>query len=177
MNKEDFALLYMFLALNGRVTVRGHNMFVEIMKHEGFDKHDAKEIGRNTMKILSNIFNDKDREKIVRHQFEKNIRNNTKKGNTIHNRTVLWTLINLGFSDSKYSKPEQRLVHLYAKKIGIDKSYVLEMEDVARTFFAITQEKEFLSKIRGQDSDDVLDELEENQQTLQRQVSTLVSIG
>ena len=71
MNRQDFCLIYLFLALGGRVTVREHNLFSSIMKHEGYDDADIKEVGRNTMSIIASAYSDSDREAIIRHQFEK----------------------------------------------------------------------------------------------------------
>lgn len=178
MNKQDFCLIYLFLALGGRVTVREHNLFSSIMKHEGYDDADIKEVGRNTMSIIANAYSDSDREAIIRHQFEKYSQDNTKKGNTVHNRTVLWTLINLGFSDSTYSKEEQRLVHLFAKNMNLGKSYVLEMEDTAKALLSVQQEKEFLDSLKQSGKrNKIYTELELTQKSLHKQISTLVQLG
>ena len=178
MNKQDFCLIYLFLALGGRVTVREHNLFSSIMKHEGYDDADIKEVGRNTMSIIASAYSDNDREAIIRHQFEKYSQDNTKKGNTVHNRTLLWTLINLGFSDSSYSKAEQRLVHLFAKNMNLGKSYVLEMEDTAKALLSVQQEKEFLDSLEQSGKrNKIYTELELTRKSLHKQISTLVQLG
>ena len=174
MDKKDFIIIYLFLSLDGRVTVREHNLFKEIMKHEGYDDADVKEVGRTTMKIISDAYSDENREALIRHQFEKHSKD-ARTGNTEHNRTVLWTLINLGFSDKSYSKAEQRLVHLYAKNMGLHKSYVIEMEDTAKAMLSIINERESLEKFSLPNS--IRKELAENQKVLEKQISVLVSLG
>ncbi|MBR4246730.1 MAG: TerB family tellurite resistance protein [Treponema sp.] len=174
MDKNDFIIIYLFLSLDGRVTVREHNLFKEIMKHEGYDDADVKEIGRTTMNIISDAYSTENRESLIRHQFEKYSKD-AQTGNTEHNRTVLWTLINLGFSDKSYSKAEQRLIHLYAKNMGLDKSYVLELEDAAKAMLSIINERESLEKFYFPNS--IRKELAENQKILEKQVSALVSLG
>lgn len=178
MNKQDFGLLYLFLALNGKVTVREHNLFASLMKHDGYDEADIKEIGRNTMSIISYAYSDDDREARIRHEFEKYARGDTKKGNTVHNRTVLWTLINLGFSDSFYSKAEQRLVHLYENKMNIGKSYVLEMETAAKTLLSVQKEIAFLDAAgNNKKTNSIYSELQNTQKIIQEQISVLVQLG
>ena len=174
MDKNDFTIIYLFLSLDGRVTVREHSLFAEIMKHEGYDDSDVREVGRTTMKIIADAYSDENREALIRHQFEKYSKD-AKVGNTVHNRTVLWTLINLGFSDKSYSKAEQRLVHLFAKNMRLDKSYVLEMEDCAKAMLSIINEREILEKQNFPNS--IQNELTENQKVLENQISILVSLG
>ena len=178
MNKQDFSLIYLFLALKGKVTVVDHNLLTTLMKREGYDDADVKEIGRNAMNIVSAGYDDESRESIVRHHFEKYAQENDNKGNTVHNRTVLWTLINMAFSDSSYTKPKQRLVHLFAKNMNLDKSYVLEMEDAAMSLLDVIREKEFLDMNKKDKELDVLyEELIKTSKTLNEQVSTLVLLG
>ena len=178
MNKQDFGIIYLFLALGGKVTVREHNLFSSIMKHEGYDESDIKEVGRNTMSIISGYYNDEDRESIIRHQFEVYSHGDIQKGNTCHNRNVLWTLINLGFSDSSYSKAEQRLVHLYAKNMNVPKSYVLEMEDTAKALLSLNGERKYIEAC-GQKNrmHKIYQELDNTQKTLQEHISALVLLG
>lgn len=174
MDKKDFTIIYLFLALEGKVTVREHNLFSEIMRHEGFDDADIKEIGRNTMSIISGAYSEENREALIRHQFEK-YSSDISKGNSIHNRTVLWTLINLGFSDASYTKAEQRLVHLYAKNMRLDKSYVLEMEDTAKALLAIINERNSLKKSLA--ANHILKELDANEKVLKENISILILLG
>ncbi len=178
MDKHDFELIYLFLALEGKVTVREHNLFASLMKHDGYDDSDIKEIGRNTMNIISYAYSNEDREAIIRHEFEKYARGDIKKGNTLHNRTVLWTLINLGFSDSSYSKAEQRLIHLYENRMNIGKSYVLEMESAAKTLLSVQKEIDFLNTSISNASVKIINsELQNTIKIIHEQISILVQLG
>ena len=178
MDKDDFRIIHLFLALKGirKITSDAHNRFKDVMEHEGYDDSDVKEAGRSTMGILSVCDTDGDREEEIRHQLEKYSNGSAiKKGNTVHNRNMLWTLINLSFAYGTYSKAKQRLVHLYASKIGLDKSYVLEMEAFERTRESIIEEQKELEK--NPSSNEVQEELDKNQRILEKQISDLVLLG
>ncbi len=54
---------------------------------------------------------------------------------------VIWTLINLGYADQEYSKPEQKIVQYLVDRWKINPAILAEFVDTAETILALTKQK------------------------------------
>lgn len=71
---------------------------------------------------------------------------------------LVWTLINMGYADREYSKPEQKIVDHLVKAWDIDKVLFAEMIDTADTALAIVRQRQWLKNTNGgADSMDISD--------------------
>ena len=62
--------------------------------------------------------------------------------------------------------------------MNLGKSYVLEMEDTAKSLLSVQQEKEFLDSLEQSGKrNKIYTELELTQKSLHKQISTLVQLG
>jgi uncharacterized tellurite resistance protein B-like protein len=57
---------------------------------------------------------------------------------------VIWTLINLGYSDDRYSEPEQKVISFLVDYWKMDNTVLSDMTDTAETILALTKQKEWI---------------------------------
>lgn len=57
---------------------------------------------------------------------------------------VIWTFINLGYSDNEYSKSEKTVVSYFAYTWEVENTIIKEMLDTAETILVLIRQKEWL---------------------------------
>lgn len=57
---------------------------------------------------------------------------------------LIWNLLAIAFSDGEYSKDERRLIKMVGRKLNLDKTMFLELENSIKAVFALDKEEEWL---------------------------------
>lgn len=77
---------------------------------------------------------------------------------------TIWTLINLGYADKEYSKPEKEIVNYLVERWEMDPALVFELNDTADTILALTSQKEWVKSTTKpyEEIDSIAREIEKN---------------
>ncbi len=105
------------------------------------------------------------------------IRHSAAKGNgTIQEKLLLWNLYSVAFSDGSYSDIEKKLIRYTAKKMNIDKSVPVEMENIINTVTEIDKEEAYLknSDRKYSEIEIHLNELADRKSTVLKGVNALI---
>jgi len=64
--------------------------------------------------------------------------------NDIEGSLFVWNLLTIAFSDGKYTKEEQNLIKMVVRKLDLDKTMFLEMENSIKTILTLERQEEWL---------------------------------
>jgi len=92
-------------------------------------------------------------------------------------RLLVWDLFAAAFSNSVYDESERRLINHIARKAGIDKSVVLEMEQMMKTLTSIQNEINWASQANRPypEIKPIIDELEKRQNVITEAAEFLIA--
>lgn len=62
-------------------------------------------------------------------------------GRNIDGGILVWDLLTIAFSDEKYTEEERKLIKLVTRKLDLDKTLFLEMENSIKAIFALDREE------------------------------------
>ncbi len=90
---------------------------------------------------------------------------------------IVWTLLNLGYSDREYSAAEERVVQHLIERWEMDPLMVAELNDTVQTLLALNLQKEWL-RTTGKQQDEIAritEELDRNIASMYSNVETAIS--
>ena len=92
-------------------------------------------------------------------------------------RLLIWNLFAAAFSNGIYDEKEKRLINHIARKVNVDKSVVLEMEQMMKTLAAIQNEINWASQTDRpyQEVKAIVDELEKRQKVITESAEFLIA--
>ena len=92
-------------------------------------------------------------------------------------RLLVWNLFAAAFSNKSYDESEKRLINHIARKTGVDKSIVLEMEQMMKTLTSIQNEIDWASQTTRSYSEikPIIDELEKRQNVITESAECLIA--
>ena len=92
-------------------------------------------------------------------------------------RLLVWNLFAAAFSNKSYDESEKRLIDHIARKTGVDKSIVLEMEQMMKTLTSIQNEIDWASQTTRPYSEikPIIDELEKRQNVITESAECLIA--
>ena len=92
-------------------------------------------------------------------------------------RLLIWDLFAAAFCNQEYDESEKRLINHIARKINVDKSIVLEMEQMMNTLTSIQSEIDLVSQTSRPYSEirPIIDELEKRQKVITESAEYLIA--
>ena len=92
-------------------------------------------------------------------------------------RLLIWDLFAAAFSNKEYDESEKRLINHIARKTGVDKSIVLEMEQMMKTLTSIQNEIDWASQSTRPypEIKPIIDELEKRQNVITESAEYLIA--
>ncbi len=92
-------------------------------------------------------------------------------------RLLVWNLFAAAFSNNEYDESEKRLINHVARKTNVDKSIVLEMEQMMKTLSTIQNEINWASQANRPypEIKPIVDELEKRQQVITESAEFLIA--
>ncbi len=92
-------------------------------------------------------------------------------------RLLIWNLFAAAFSNKEYDESEKRLINHVARKMDVDKSIVLEMEQMMNTLTSIQSEIDWISQTSRPYSEirPIIDELEKRQKIITESAEYLIA--
>ena len=91
-------------------------------------------------------------------------------------KMLLWDMFVVAYSDDKYSEPERKLIKYVSRKLNINKTVFLEMENSILTLNALEEEEEWLKSTDRPYAqiESALKEVEERKATVMESVNNLI---
>lgn len=92
-------------------------------------------------------------------------------------RLLVWDLFAAAFSNGVYNDYEKRLINHIARKVDVDKSIILEMEQMMNTLTSIQKEIDWANQVERSDEEmkPIIDELEKRQGVITRAAEYLIA--
>ena len=92
-------------------------------------------------------------------------------------RLLIWDLFAAAFSNQEYDESEKRLINHVARKMDVDKSIVLEMEQMMNTLTSIQSEIDWVNQTSRPYSEmrPIIDELEKRQKIITESAECLIA--
>ncbi len=89
---------------------------------------------------------------------------------------LLWTLINIGYADEEYSKPERIVTDYVAKELKIAQEDYYALQDIAETMTALVKQKEWLklAKCSHEEFSAEMNKIDETMKRLEESIATIV---
>jgi hypothetical protein len=174
-NKKQLCLVYLFLSSENRISGADLSLFEKIGNStKDFPKMKGEIIG-DCEKILATPDGSKTRFEIVFSLLYEE----TTSLSPEDNRSVVWSLIGLLYQIEGKSENKKQLIETWAKKVNIDDSVLLEMNDTCKTQKEIVEYQKWLetSKLEYLDIKSIMQELDKNLISLQQSVSDLIVLG
>lgn len=90
---------------------------------------------------------------------------------------TIWTLINLGYADSKYSEEEKKVVNHLVERWKMDSMLVAELNDTAATILDLTLQKEWIQTTSKpyKEINNIIQELDRNIDSMFANVEIAIS--
>ena len=92
-------------------------------------------------------------------------------------RLLIWDLFAAAFCNYEYNEPEKRLINHIARKTGVEKSIVLEMEQMMKTLTSVQNEINWANQVNRRYSEirPIIDELEKRQVVITQAAEYLIA--
>lgn len=176
-------IYYLYMMADGQCTQGENDKFMSICESMGTEETARKEIISFCQEVVHST--DSDNSSKVIHEITKLLDdqgssfflfgsiNRDKKTQA----KVIWTLINLGYSDDRYSDPEQKVIAFLADYWKMDNAVLSDMTDTAETILALTKQKEWI-KTTNKPYDMIsnfISEIDENINQLFQNIEILIS--
>lgn len=89
---------------------------------------------------------------------------------------LLWTLINIGYADTEYSKPERIVTDYVAKEFKIAQEDYYALQDIAETMTSLVEQKEWLklAKCTHEEFSEEMNKIDETMKRLEKSIATIV---
>lgn len=96
----------------------------------------------------------------------------------VSNRVVVWNLLTIAFSDGKYTNEERKLLKYVVRRMNVDKSIFLEMENTIKALFSIDNE---IKWIKGTSKsyaaiEAIVNELEDRRGVINNSMKELITL-
>lgn len=96
----------------------------------------------------------------------------------VSNRVVVWNLLTIAFSDGKYTNEERKLLKYVVRRMNVDKSIFLEMENTIKALFSIDNE---INWIKGTSKsyaaiEAIVNELEDRRGVINNSMKELITL-
>lgn len=151
---------YFFLIADGKITDEENAKFDEILVSMTKDSNGdvKKSIIEECNQILSQSVDEMDRYEVIREEFERLLPEISDRNGSWGDfeslftryqelekkdfKKLLWMCVNISYADGVCSQIEERLLRFLTRRLKIDISLLLEMEDSAQTLIAL-EKKQF----------------------------------
>lgn len=185
MNK-NFAMskvVYFFLLADGKATEEEISKFDELLK--ALNVSDKESITNQCNQVLSQSLDESDRYEVIKEGLEKilpdgsdvyNTHSEISSFTTAESRKLLWMCVNISYSDGVCSDIEEKLLRYVARRLGIDISILVEMEDSAMTLSALENKKTW-AKNCGQSyiaTKAIIDEIDHDKENVIKSLDVLI---
>lgn len=152
---EEAKLYYIFMLADGETSEEEQRKFDEICTMLELDKVKRKEVKDFCSLKMKNCSNDFIKVKtVIREVLKINDGEDrftfygvTSTGATDKAR-IIWTMINLGYSDSEFAKIEMSIINYLVDVFEFDQILYKDMLDTAETILSLTDHKEWIGKQR-----------------------------
>lgn len=100
------------------------------------------------------------------------------KNANISPKLFLWDLLAVAYSDEKYSSSERKLIKYISRKLEVDKTVFLEMENSIKTLMALDEEEKWLKTTDRQylEIEAELNEIGDRRNTIIKSVEDLITM-
>lgn len=140
MNKEELRIYYLFMLVDGACSEGEIEKFDSICKAHNIDSTKKDTIKSECEKALELS---EERSRVINEKICENA-DELMDSYSLSKKRVIWTLLNLGYSDEDFSAPEKEIVDMLAQKFKMDTVDFDEMIDSAETILSLIKEKEWL---------------------------------
>ena len=91
--------------------------------------------------------------------------------------TLIWNLLSVAMGDGKYSKEERNLIKFIVRKLDIDKSIYLELENKMKTLESIDNEEKWIKTVSKPYNvvDKQIKELSNRRETIIKSLKVLIN--
>lgn len=149
----EVKLYYIFMQADGGITEEEEKKFNEICTSIGLSKNDKKQLMTYCDSKFTSIENNLDRIKLAINEVL-NIESGKKTSffSTIarfmpdQKARVIWTMINLGYSDSSFSQIEKDIISYLVDNFELENALYKDMLDSAETILFLINHNEWLKK-------------------------------
>lgn len=147
--RGTLTVFYYLLMVDGDIAQSEQEKFIELgneIDSKNFKSY-KKEIEKECAEQIKKSFDDEDYYDVIVEGVDKALSEKPAKDEEgILSRLLLWNMLVLAFADRKYQKIERRLIRHVVRKSKIERSILLEMEHLIRSYRAIEKEENYLSK-------------------------------
>ena len=136
--ENEVKLYYLYMMADGEVSPFEMLNFMRISEKLGVEEEKRKAIVKETESLEGyedEIF------KNIKNIVEKNESLSFEKSQAVHNASIIWNLVNIGYADSVYSSAEKRIVSYLVERWKVEPDIYQEFVDTADTLLALTEQK------------------------------------
>ncbi|WP_022762225.1 TerB family tellurite resistance protein [Butyrivibrio sp. AD3002] len=186
ISKEDaIKIIYYLMAVDGEVCQAEEGKFDAIANEMDASFSDYKEkIVSECQEQLKKVIDEDEYYDVVQEGVSNAIDNSGSSSSfdffssKVSNRVVVWNLLTIAFSDGKYTSEERKLVKYVVRRMNVDKSVFLEMENTIKAIFAIDNE---IKWIKGTSKpyaaiEAIVNELEDRRGVINNSMKELITL-
>lgn len=185
--REALLIIYYLMAVDGEICQAEEDKFITICEALDPDfNEEAKEmISKRCQKQLDKVIDEDEYYDVIKEGVEACLQEEyiehaqikfLGRPPFIDGRLLVWDLLTIAFSDGKYTEEERKLIKLVTRKLDIDKSLLLEMENSIKTILALDREEAWLRKTnRSYTSiESLINEISNRRNIIKRSVDQLI---
>lgn len=146
--KNSLKIFYYFMAIDGKVTSDEMMKFEELVKEIDYENYDSyrTELTQECDERISSARVDNEQYEVIQEAVDQIIHTQTDTCTEgLSRRHLIWNLYALSFSDGDLSEEEKRFIAHLGRILGVEKSVLLEMEQLMKTATAIMDELKVLN--------------------------------
>lgn len=183
--KDATKIFYYLMAADGNVSIAELDKFAEIGKEidPNYFLNYKNDVIDECKRQLENVIDPEDYYDVVKEgitevlseddPFSINFRIGTR---YVESPTLIWNLLIIAFSDGEYSQNERYLIKYIVRKLKIDKTFFLELENSIKTIEKINTEIKWIKNTNNSSQiiEDTIDELDERKYIIFQSVKLLI---
>lgn len=151
-------IYYYMIAVDGEVKQAEMEKYIEIAKETldfSSDEKDEEDEFREALddefikeynERLERAIDEEEYFEVIKERIDELASDSVRKWHGIEASRLLWNLLSIAASDKEYSTIEQKLIRYIVRKLNIDKSIYLEMENAMKAIQDINREADLLKR-------------------------------
>lgn len=177
IDENVLKIVYYLMSADGKIDDSEMNKFNEFGQHYYNYDSEKDSIVNECLAQLDKSFGESDYMDVVKEGVDKCIQYSYLDDEDKRNLVCL--LVNMAYANGEYSAEEKQLVRYIVRKLDVDKSYLVEMEDTAKALLALQNKQAWAedSNMPYNDVKSIISEIESDQKILTDSVRALISMG